>query len=142
MLNHITLMGRLTRAPELRRTQSGTAVTSFSLAVDRRADRDGNRQTDFFDFVAWRGTAEFINKNFSKGQMAVVEGSLHNRDWEDKNGNKRRSNEILVENIFFASPKPAAKESAAPSDPEQPEYGESDEPAEAPEYDDEGELPY
>lgn len=137
MLNHITLMGRLTRDPELRRTQSGTAVTSFSLAVDRRADRDGNRQTDFFDFVAWRGTAEFINKNFSKGQMAVVEGSLHNRDWEDKNGNKRRSNEILVENIFFAGPRPTGKEDDAA---EKVPSADSLEDA-IPAYDDE-ELPY
>ena len=93
MLNHITIMGRLTRDPELRRTGSGIAVTSFSLAVDRDfGGRDGGeRETDFIDCVAWRHTGEFVSKYFTKGRMAVVSGRLQIRNWTDKDGNKRRS---------------------------------------------------
>ncbi len=103
MLNRIILMGRLTRDPELRRTQSGVAVASFSLAVDRDfADKStGTRATDFIDIVAWRGTAEFVSKYFSKGRMAVVEGRLQIRDWQDRDGNKRRSAEVVADNIYF-----------------------------------------
>ncbi|MCC8182780.1 MAG: single-stranded DNA-binding protein [Clostridiales bacterium] len=103
MLNRIILMGRLTRDPELRRTQSGTPVASFTLAVDRDfADKaTGNRPTDFIDIVAWRGTAEFVSKYFSKGRMAVVEGRLQIRDWQDREGNKRRSAEVVADNIYF-----------------------------------------
>ena len=101
MLNHITLMGRLTRDPELRYTQSGTPVASFSLAVDRDfGSRDGgDRQTDFIDIVAWRQTAEFVSKYFAKGRMAVVSGRLQIRDWQDRDGNKRRSAEVVAENV-------------------------------------------
>lgn len=92
MLNHITIMGRLTRDPELRRTNTGKAVTSFTLAVDRDyAEKGAERETDFIECVAWRGTAEFVDKYFGRGQMAVVSGRLQIRDWEDKGGNRRRS---------------------------------------------------
>ena len=102
MLNHIVIMGRLTRDPELRRTQSGTAVTSFSLAVDRDVkNQDGSRSADFIDCVAWKGTAEFVSKYFSKGRMAVVEGRLQIRDWTDRDGGKRRSAEVVANNVYF-----------------------------------------
>ena len=93
MLNKIVLMGRLTRDPELRKTQSDTPVCSFSLAVDRDYKRDGEKETDFIDVVAWRSTAEFVSRYFAKGRMAVVEGRLQIRDWTDKEGGKRRSAE-------------------------------------------------
>ncbi len=107
MLNHITIMGRLTRDPELRRTQSGTAVAGFTLAVDRDyAPKDGGeRETDFIDCVAWRSTAEFASKYFTKGRMAVVSGRLQIRPWTDKDGNKRRSAEIIVDNMYFGDSK-------------------------------------
>ena len=103
MLNHIVIMGRLTRDPELRRTGSGVAVTSFSLAVDRDfAPRDGGeRETDFIDCVAWRQTGEFVSKYFTKGRMAVVSGRLQIRSWTDKDGNKRRTAEIVADNVYF-----------------------------------------
>jgi single-strand DNA-binding protein len=102
MLNKIFIMGRLTRDPELRRTQSGTAVTSFSLAVDRDfKSQGGEKETDFIDVVAWRATAEFVAKYFAKGRMAVVEGRLQMRDWTDRDGNKRRSAEVVADNIYF-----------------------------------------
>ncbi len=95
MLNKIFIMGRLTRDPELRRTGSGTAVTSFSLAVDRDfKSQSGEKETDFIDVVAWRQTAEFVSKYFTKGRMAVVEGRLQIRDWTDRDGGKRRSAEV------------------------------------------------
>lgn len=113
MLNHIVLMGRLTRDPELRRTQAGTPVTSFTLAVDRDfAGQSGDRQTDFVDIIAWRNTAEFVSRYFTKGRRAVVCGRLQIRDWTDKDGNKRRSAEVIAENIYFADSK---KETAAES---------------------------
>ena len=103
MLNHITLMGRLTRDPELRRTGSGIAVASFTLAVDRDfSPRDGGeRETDFIDCVAWRQTGEFVSKYFTKGRMAVVSGRLQIRSWTDKDGNKRRSAEVVADNVYF-----------------------------------------
>ena len=103
MLNHITIMGRLTRDPELRRTGSGTAVASFTLAVDRDfAPRDGGeRETDFIDCVAWRQTGEFVSKYFTKGRMAVVSGRLQIRGWTDKDGNKRRTAEVVADNVYF-----------------------------------------
>ena len=103
MLNHITIMGRLTRDPELRYTQSQTPVASFTLAVDRDfGSRDGGeKQTDFIDCVAWRQTAEFVSKYFTKGSMAVVSGRLQIRDWTDREGGKRRSAEVVVDNIYF-----------------------------------------
>ena len=103
MLNHIVIMGRLTRDPELRRTGSGVAVASFTLAVDRDfAPKDGGeRETDFIDCVAWRQTGEFVSKYFTKGRMAVVSGRLQIRGWTDKDGNKRRSAEIVADNVYF-----------------------------------------
>ena len=106
MLNRIILMGRLTRDPELRRTSSGTAVTSFSLAVDRDfKSQSGEKETDFIDIVAWRNTAEFVSKYFTKGRMAVVEGRLQIRDWTDKDGGKRRSAEVVADNVYFGDSK-------------------------------------
>ena len=106
MLNKVFIMGRLTRDPELRRTQSGTPVTSFSLAVDRDfKSQGGEKQTDFIDVVAWRSTAEFVAKYFTKGRMAVVEGRLQIRDWTDKDGNKRRTAEVVADNIYFGDSK-------------------------------------
>ena len=103
MLNHITIMGRLTRDPELRRTGSGVAVASFTVAVDRDfGGRDGGeRETDFIDCVAWRQTGEFVSKYFTKGSMIVVSGRLQIRNWNDKDGNKRRSAEVVAENCYF-----------------------------------------
>lgn len=102
MLNKIFVMGRLVKDPELRRTQSGTAVTSFRIAVDRDfKSQDGTKQADFFDVVAWRATAEFVSKYFTKGRMAVVEGRLQTRDWTDKEGGKRVATEIVADNIYF-----------------------------------------
>ena len=113
MLNRIVLMGRLTRDPELRRTQSGTAVTSFSIACDRDfKSQGGEKETDFIDIVAWRGTAEFVSKYFTKGRMAIVEGRLQIRDWTDNNGSKRRSAEVIADNIYFGD----SKRDSAPSD--------------------------
>ena len=106
MLNRIILMGRLTRDPELRKTQSDTPVCSFSLAVDRDYKKDGEKkETDFIDIVAWRATAEFVSKYFTKGRMAVVEGRLQLRDWTDKDGNKRRSAEVVADNVYFGDSK-------------------------------------
>ena len=103
MLNHIIIMGRLTRDPELRRTGSGIAVTSFTLAVDRDfgKNENGERETDFIDCVAWRQTGEFVSKYFTKGRMAVVSGRLQIRNWTDKDGNKRRTAEVVADNVYF-----------------------------------------
>ena len=107
MLNHITIMGRLTRDPELRRTGSGIAVASFTVAVDRDfGGRDGGeRETDFIDCVAWRQTGEFVSKYFTKGSMAVVSGRLQIRSWTDKDGNKRRTAEVVADNVYFGESK-------------------------------------
>ena len=107
MLNHIVIMGRLTRDPELRRTGSGVAVASFSLAVDRDfAPKDGGeRETDFIDCVAWRQTGELVSKYFTKGRMAVVSGRLQIRSWTDKDGIKRRSAEVVADNVYFGDSK-------------------------------------
>ena len=106
MLNKIFLMGRLTRDPELRRTGSGLAVAFFSLAVDRDfKSQSGEKETDFIDIVAWRNPAEFVSKYFTKGRMAVVEGRLQIRDWTDKEGNKRRSSEVVADSIYFGDSK-------------------------------------
>ena len=105
MLNHIVLMGRLTADPVLRRTSSGTAVAEACLAVERDYSCNGQKETDFINIVAWRWTAEFLSKYFSKGQMAVVSGRLQIRSWEDKKGNKQRSAEVNVDNIYFGEPK-------------------------------------
>ncbi len=111
MLNRIVIMGRLTRDPELRRTQSGVAVTTITVAVDRDfQSRDSQeKQTDFIDVVAWRSTAEFVSKYFTKGKMIVVEGSLQSRKWTDKNGQNRVSWEIQADNVYFGESRSAAQ---------------------------------
>lgn len=107
MLNHIVIMGRLTRDPELRRTQAGVPVASFRLAVDRgfKDKNTGERATDWIDVVAWRQTGEFVSRYFSKGRMAVVEGRLQMRDWTDKEGNKHTSAEVVADNVYFGDSK-------------------------------------
>ena len=116
MLNRIIIMGRLARDPELRRTQSGVPVASFRLAVDRdfKDKSTGERSTDWIDVVAWRATAEFVSRFFTKGRMAVVEGRLQMRDWTDKDGNKRVAAEVVAENVYFGDSK---------RDGEAPAYG-------------------
>ena len=140
MLNKIFLMGRLTRDPELRRTQTGTPVASFSLAVDRdfKDKATGERSTDFIDVVAWEARAKFVQQYFHKGQLAVVEGRLQIRDWTDKEGGKRRSAEVIADGIYFAGAKAA-----------QPSEGNADEGTLPPppagdlqDLDDDGELPF
>ena len=114
MLNHITLMGRLTRDAELRYTQSNTPVASFRIAVDRdyQPKDGGERDTDFIDCVAWRGTGEFINKHFHKGSMIVVSGRLQMREWTDRDGNKRTNAEVVVDNAYFGERKQSGAQSA------------------------------
>ena len=107
-MNHITLMGRLTRDPELRHTNSGTAVASFTIAVEHRASQEIHK--DFIDVVAWRGTAEFVSKYFTKGQMIAVHGRLSIRDWTDKDGNKRKSAEVVADNVYFTDSKKSRSE--------------------------------
>ena len=148
MLNRIILMGRLTRDPVLRHTQTGTAVASFSLAVDRdfRNRDSGEKGVDFIDVVAWRNTAEFVSKYFTKGRMAVVEGRLQIRDWTDREGGKRRSAEVVADNIYFGDSKrdgetggASFSRPAAPADYGMPPVG-GDQFAEL--ADDDGELPF
>ena len=126
MLNHIVLMGRLTRDPELRYTGSSVPVASFSVAVDRDFGRgeNGEKQTDFIDVVAWRQTGEFVSKYFTKGSMAVVSGRLQMREWTDRDGNKRTSAEVVADNVYFGESRrrdeadtgrPAAQNSRADS---------------------------
>ncbi len=107
MLNKIIIMGRLGKDPELRHTQSGTPVASFSLAVDRdfKDKGTGERVTDWIDVVAWRQTGEFVSRYFTKGRVAVVEGRLQMRDWTDREGNKRRSAEVVADNVYFGDSK-------------------------------------
>ena len=131
MLNKCFLLGRLTKDPEIRRTNGGAAVTSFTLAVDRDFKSNGEKETDFIDVVAWRNTAEFVSKYFSKGRMAIVEGRLQIRDWTDKNGNKRRTAEVVADNVYFGDSKRENREV--------PEYKQADF-AEISEED--GELPF
>ena len=107
MLNKIIVMGRLTHDPELRRTGSGTPVCSFSIACDRDfKSQSGEKETDFFDVVAWRANGEFVSKYFTKGRMVVVEGRLQVREWQDKEGNKRRSAEVIADNVYFGDSRP------------------------------------
>ena len=152
MLNHVEIMGRLVRDPELRTTQNQLSVTSFTLAVDRDfGGRDGgDKQTDFIDCVAWRSTAEFVNKYFQKGSMAVVTGRLQIREWTDKDNNKRRNAEIVVDNIYFGDSK--RKESSsdnygsnsyvAPAASSPVSEAVSGSPFSALSDDDDGELPF
>lgn len=137
MLNHIVIMGRLAKDPELRRTQSGTAVTSFRLAVDRdfKDKQTGDRATDWIGCVAWRNTAEFAEKYFHKGEMAVVEGRLQMRDWTDKEGEKRTSAEVQVDNIYFGGQKKDGDKQQSYSRPEA-------EPTFCDLSDDDGDLPF
>ena len=137
MLNHIVLMGRLTRDPELRRTGSGVAVATFSLAVDRDFGNSatGEKETDFIDIVAWRNTAEFVSKYFTKGRMAVVSGRLQIRNWTDKEGNKRRSAEVIADNVYFGDSKPkedgalsADADFGAPPSDFTPDFGDDETP--------------
>lgn len=125
MLNQITIMGRLTKEPEVRYTKSSTPVASFTLAVDRDF---GEKATDFIDCVAWKASAEFLSKYFHKGSMAIVSGSLQMRDWQDKEGNKRRSAEVIARNIYFGETKKTSADVQAPVMEELPP--------------DEGELPF
>lgn len=140
MLNKIFIMGRLTRDPELRTTNSGTSVASFSLAVDRNyKGADGEKETDFIDCVAWRQTGEFSAKYFTKGRMAVVEGRLQIRPWTDKEGNNRRSAEVIVDNMYFGDSKRdgdtgGARPASGPVNVSANDWQEVDE--------DEGDLPF
>ena len=161
MLNRIILMGRLTRDPELRHTQTGTPVASFSLAVDRdfKDKTTGEKATDFIDIVAWRQTAEFVSRFFTKGRLAVVEGRLQIRDWTDRDGGKRRSAEVIAENVYFGDSKRDAEAGgySAPSYGAQGGYAPPPAPAPSMGYaapagpsgnefgdlaDDDGELPF
>ena len=114
MLNHITIMGRMTKDPELRRTGSGVAVASFTLAVDRDYNpKDGaEKETDFIDCNAWRGLGEFVSKYFNKGSMAIVSGRLQIRNWTDKDGNKRRSAEVVADSVYFGDSKKSSEGNA------------------------------
>lgn len=145
MLNHIVVMGRLVRDPELRRTGSGIAVASFSVAVDRDfgKNENGERETDFIECVAWRQTGEYVSKYFTKGRMAVVSGRLQIRNWTDKDGNKRRTAEIVADNVYFGDSKPGGEGGSyssgssyggysAPAAPAQPGYGGYSAPSGAP----------
>ena len=146
MLNHITIMGRMTRDPELRRTGSGIAVAGFTVAVDRDfSGKDGGeKETDFIDCVAWRQTGEFVSKYFTKGSMIVVSGRLQMRSWTDKDGNKRRTAEVVAENVYFGD----SKRSGDAGNTSAPAYGSYSAPAAQPvqdftELDDvDGQLPF
>ena len=129
MLNHITIMGRLTKDPELRHTGTGTAVASFTLAVDRDfKDQGGNRETDFIDVVAWRNTAEFVSRYFTKGRMAIVSGRLQIRAWTDKDGNKRRTAEVVADSVYFGDRQKQSAEVAQTGDFETLETDDADLP--------------
>nr|DAP36246.1 MAG TPA: Single strand binding protein [Caudoviricetes sp.] len=131
MLNKCFLLGRMTKDPEIRRTNGGTAVTSFTLAVDRDFKTNGEKETDFIEVVAWRNTAEFVSKYFSKGRMAIVEGRLQIREWTDKSGNKRRTAEVVADNVYFGDSK---KENKEASEYKQADFAEISE--------EDGELPF
>lgn len=121
-LNHINIMGRLTKDVELRRTPTGVAVASFTLAVDRDfKEKGGEKETDFIECVAWRNTAEFVEKFFSKGRVAVVSGRLQIRSWTDKDGNKRKTAEVVADNVYFGDSK-TTFESSAPGNAA-PQFG-------------------
>ncbi len=147
MLNHITIMGRLVKDPELRRTQSGVAVCSFTVAVDRdfQSREAAEKQTDFIDVVAWRQTAEFVSKYFTKGRMIVVDGSLQSRKWQDKTGQNRVSWEVLANNIYFGDSK---RDGMSGGDYSAPAYGVPADSYSAPssggfaEIEEDGELPF
>ena len=136
MLNSIIVMGRMSRDPDLRRTNSGTAVASFTVAVDRDfKSQSGEKETDFINVVAWRNTAEFASKYFSKGRMAVVEGRLQIRDWTDKDGNKLRSAEIVADSVYFGDSKRDGGDTVQSEPQSEPQSGFS-------EVEDDGDLPF
>lgn len=139
MLNHVTIMGRLTRDPELRHTQSGTAVTSFTLAVDRdfKDKNSGETATDWISCTAWKGTAEFVSRYFQKGRMAVVDGRLQTRSYQDRDGNKRTAVEVVADHVYFGDSKKKESEGNAPED-ELPE----DKPQAFADVEDDGDLPF
>lgn len=139
MLNHVTIMGRLTRDPELRHTQSGTAVTSFTLAVDRdfKDKNSGETATDWISCTAWKGTAEFVSRYFQKGRMAVVDGRLQTRSYQDRDGNKRTAVEVVSDHVYFGDSKKKESEGNAPDD----EFPEN-EPQGFSEAEDDGEPPF
>lgn len=117
MLNSVIIMGRLTRDPEMRHTQNGTAVASLTLACDRDfKPKSGEKETDFIDVVVWGKTAEFAANYFNKGRMAIVEGRLQVRNWQDKDGNKRKSTEVVADRMYFGDSKQDGKKQTAPSD--------------------------
>ena len=147
MLNHIVLMGRLTRDPELRRTGSGIAVASFTIAVDRdfSGKDSGEKETDFIDIVAWRQTGEFVSKYFTKGRMAVISGRLQIRNWTDKEGNKRKSAEVVADHVYFGDSKKESSGGDSYGGYNAPGYSAPAYPApgEYPELtDDDGQLPF
>lgn len=139
MLNHITIMGRLVRDPELRTTQSGIFVTSFTLAVDRdfKSQDPSEKNTDFIDVAAWRQTAEFICKYFTKGRMAVVEGRLQINDWKDQDGNNRRNAAVVADRVYFGDSKRESDGSNAPEPSSTPQSAGFTEIC-----DDDGDLPF
>ena len=149
MLNHIVLMGRLTRDPELRSTQSGVSVASFRIAVDRDFGRgeNGEKQTDFIDVVAWRQTGEFVARNFHKGSMAAVSGRLQIREYTDRDGNRRTAAEVVADNVYFGE---SRRDGAPAGDSSYENRGSYNKPAPAPSYPDtgfsevadDGELPF
>ena len=150
MLNRIVIMGRIVRDPDLRRTQAGTAVAAFTLAVERdfKDAATGERTADFIDCVAWRQTGEFVSRYFSKGRMAVAEGRLQLRDWVDRDGNKRRSAEVVVEQMYFGDSRSEGGQKSGQPVPKEAGYQEaySSTGREADEFrelqDDDGELPF
>ena len=149
MLNHIVIMGRLTRDPELRRTGTGVAVASFTVAVDRDfgKNENGEKETDFIDCVAWRQTGEFVSKYFTKGRMAVVSGRLQIRSWTDKDGNKRRTAEVVADNVYFGDSKREGESTGSYAAPSAPAFGGYSAPAASPAsdfgmLDDDASLPF
>lgn len=146
MLNKCFFQGRLVKDPELRHTQSGTAVASFSLAVDRdfKDKATGEKVTDFIDCVAWRSTAEFVSRYFAKGSMAVVVGALQIRSWDDKDGNKRRTAEVVAESVYFAGQKPSAQNSQGQDASKDPldQFEKDAAPILDSDYSDDSELPF
>lgn len=139
MLNHVAIMGRLTRDPELRHTQSGTAVTSFTLAVDRdfKDKNNGETATDWISCTAWKGTAEFVTRYLQKGRMVIVDGRLQTRSYQDRDGNKRTAVEVVADHVYFGDSKRKESEGNAPED----ELPETD-PQDFSEAEDDGELPF
>lgn len=141
MLNQVSIMGRLTRAPELRHTQAGMPVAAFTLAVERDfKDGNGDKQTDFIDIVAWRQTGEFVSKYFTKGQMAAVSGRLQIREWTDREGSKRRSAEVIADHVYFAESKRSREN--IQDDSTQGYDSDAQRLSDIPPYENDGELPF